>query len=87
MTLQGWIVRIPGEQKLRDRFYSTDSGPIAPTDKFEICRRLGITLTPDTLFETSFSGADESFFKSEPYFTGENGRKFWVYRMDDQLPI
>jgi hypothetical protein len=52
-----------------------------------ICHILGISLTPDTLFEATLQSADKSFLPPEPDFVGENGRKFWVYRMDQQLPV
>src|SRR5258708_26117169 len=33
-------------------------------------------------FERTWKSADESFLPPEPDFRGENGRKFWVYQMD-----
>jgi hypothetical protein len=87
MAHQFWTVRRPAESKLRGRFYASGGGPISSVDKIEICRRLGIWLTPDTLFEPAFKSVEESFLSPEPDFTGENGRNFWVYRMDQQLPI
>jgi hypothetical protein len=69
------------------RFYTSDSGAILPGEKAEICKRLGKSLMPDTLFEGTGWGADESFLRPQPDFTSENGRKFWVYRMDQQLPV
>ena len=82
-----WTVRRPGESRSRGRFYASGGGPISSVDKIEICHRLGIWLTPDTLFEPAFKSVDESVLPEEPDFVGENGRKFWVYRMDQQLPV
>ena len=82
-----WTVRRPGESELRGRFFASGFGPIPPAEKMAICRHLGISLTPDTLLETTSQSADESFLSPEPDFTGENGRNFWVYRMDQQLPV
>jgi hypothetical protein len=81
-----WTVRQTGESKLRGRFYASGAGPIPAADKIEICHRLGIWLTPDTLFEPTHKSADESSLPPEPDFVVENGRKFWVYRLDQQLP-
>jgi hypothetical protein len=52
-----------------------------------VCLRLGIWLTPDTLFEATYKSADESSLPPEPDFRGENGRQFWVYRLDQPLPV
>jgi len=75
------------EAELRGRFFASGSGPPSPVDKMAICHILGISLTPDTLFEATLQSADKSFLPPEPDFVGENGRKFWVYRMDQQLPV
>jgi hypothetical protein len=87
MTRQFWTVRLPGESRSQGRFYASGSGPISSADKIEICHRLGIWLTSDTLFEPTHKIADKSSLPPEPDFVGENGRQFWVYRMDQQLPI
>jgi hypothetical protein len=87
MAQQLWIVRRSAESELRGRFFVSESGPISPADKKEICPILGITLTPDTLFERTWKSAEESFLPPEPDFISESGRRFWVYRMDEQLPI
>ena len=87
MAHQLWTVRRLGELELQGRFFASESGLHSDADKMAICRVLGISLTPDTLFEGTGRSADESFLRSRSYFTGENGRKFWVYRMDEQLPI
>ena len=71
-----WTVRRQGESRIRGRFYASGGGPISSVDKIEICRRLGIWLTPDTLFETTHKSADESSLPPEPDFVGENGRQF-----------
>ena len=87
MAHQLWTVRILGELELQGRFFASESGLPSDADKMAICRILGISLTPDTILEVTGMSADESFLRSRSYFIGENGRKFWVYRMDDQLPI
>jgi hypothetical protein len=87
MAHQLWTVRRPGESELRGRFFASGVGPISPAEKKEICPLLGITLRPDTLFERTWKSADESFLPPEPDFTSENGRRFWVYRLDQQLPV
>jgi hypothetical protein len=88
MAHQLWTVRRWGEEtELRDRFFASDSGSPSPAEKMAICRHLGISLTPDTLFEATHKSTDESFLPPEPDFRGENGRKFWVYQMDQQLPV
>jgi hypothetical protein len=87
MAHQLWTVRRPGESELRGRFFASGVGPISPAEKKEICPLLGITLRPDTLFERTWKSADESFLPPEPDFTSENGRRFWVYRLDQQLPL
>jgi hypothetical protein len=87
MAHQLWTVRSLREFELLGRFFASESGPPSDADKREICTRLGITLTRDTLFETTGRSADENFLRSKSYFTGENGRRFWVYRMYERLPI
>jgi hypothetical protein len=54
MTLDLWTGRRPGEPELRGRFYVSGFGPIPPSDQMTICRRLRITLTPDTFFEATY---------------------------------
>ena len=87
MAHQLWIVRRSAESELRGRFFASESGPPSPADKMAICPLLGITLTPDTLFERTWKSADESFLPPEPDFISESGRRFWVYRLDQQLPV
>ena len=87
MAHQFWTVRLPGESRIQGRFYASGGGPISSADKIEICHRLGIWLRPDTLFEPTLKSADESSLPPEPDFVGENGRRFWVYRMDQPLPV
>ena len=82
MAHQLWTVRSLREFELLGRFFASESGPPSDADKREICTRLGITLTPNTLFEGTGRSADESFLPPEPDFRGESGRKFWVYRPD-----
>jgi hypothetical protein len=67
-----WTVRLPGESRIQGRFYASGSVPISSADKIEICHRLGIWLTPDTLFEPTHKSADESSLPPEP---GLRGRK------------
>jgi hypothetical protein len=87
MAHQLWTVRRWGEEtELRGRFFASDSGPPSPAEKMAICRHLGISLTPDALLEATSQSADESSLPPEPDLVGENGRKFWVYRLDQQLP-
>jgi hypothetical protein len=38
-------------------------------------------------FASTYKSADKSFLPPEPDFRGENGRKYRVYRMDQQLPV
>ena len=87
MAHQLWTVRRPGESELRGRFFVSEFGPISPAEKMAICRHLGISLTPDTIVESTSQSADESSLPPEPDFRGENGRKFWVYQMDQPLPV
>ncbi len=87
MAHQLWIVRRSGASELRGRFYASGFGPPSPAEKMAICRHLGITLTPDTLFERTWKTAEESFLRPEPDFISESGRRFWVYRLDQQLPV
>jgi hypothetical protein len=87
MAHQLWIVRRSGESELRGLFYASGLGPISRAEKMAICRLLRISLTPDTLFQRTWKSADESFLPPEPDFRGEKGRKFWVYQMDQPLPI
>jgi hypothetical protein len=87
MTYELWTVRRPGEPELKGKFFASKSEPIAPADQVEISRRLGITLTSDTLFEVTSQSVDESFLPPEPHFRGESGRKYWVYQMDQQSPV
>ena len=87
MAHQLWTVRIPGESELKGRFFASGVGPISSAEKKEISPLLGISLTPETLFEGTGRSADESFLPPEPDFRGENGRKFWVYRTNDPLPV
>jgi hypothetical protein len=76
MAHQLWTVRRPGESELLGRFFVSGFGPIPPAEKMAICRHLGITLTPNTLFEGTYESASELFLPPEPDFRGENGRKF-----------
>jgi hypothetical protein len=87
MAPRFWIVRRRAEPRIRGQFYASGAGPIASADKMKICRHLGIRRTPDTLFEPTYKSVDESFLPPEPDFIGENWRKFWVYRPDQQMPI
>jgi hypothetical protein len=87
MAHQLWIVRRSGESELRGLFYASGLGPISRVEKMVICRLLRISLTRHTLFERTWKNADESFLPPEPDFTSENGRKFWVNRLDQQLPV
>ena len=82
-----WIVRRSGASELRGRFYASGFGPPSPAEKMAICRHLGISLTPDTLFERTWRRTDESFLRPEPDFISENGRRFRVYRLDQPLPV
>src|SRR5258708_40189997 len=87
MTRQFWTVRLAGESRIRGRFCARGGGPISSANKIEISHRLGIWLTPDTLFEPTHKSADESSLPPEPHFEGENGMKFWAYSIDQQPPI
>jgi hypothetical protein len=81
-----FAVRKLGEMELRGRFYSTDPSELSIAEKHLICQHLGFYLEDDILFEPTAWSLGEALIGRSPDLTMRNGRQFWIYRPDEQLP-
>jgi hypothetical protein len=66
-------------------FYSNDNGDLSPAEKRAVCEKLSCRLTGDLFFEPSRKSVGDAFLSTRPDYE-DSGRKFWVYRLGEQLP-
>jgi hypothetical protein len=71
--------------KLLGKFYTNDLAPLSRGEKHLICEHLNLAFEDELFFEATALACSEAAIGRPPDYTLINGRKFWIYRPDQQL--
>src|SRR5258708_5565523 len=72
--------------KLLGKFYTNDLASLSRGEKHLICEHLNLAFEDELLFEATAWACSDAVIGRPPDYTLTNGRKFWIYQSDQQLP-
>lgn len=83
LTTPGEAHRAP---ELLGKFYTSDNSPLSSAEKDLICKHLNLAFDDGLLFEATALACGDVLIGRPPDYTTKEGRKFWIYRRNEQLP-
>jgi hypothetical protein len=94
MSNRLFTITAPGtpnrQPQLLGKFYTSDPAPLSTAEKNLICQHLGITFRTfedGLLFEPTAWACDDALIGRSPDYTLIDGRRLWIYRPDEPLPV
>jgi hypothetical protein len=75
--------------RLLGKFYTSDPTPLSTAEKHLLCQHLGVTfrIEDGLLFERTAWSCEDALIGRTPDYTLIDGRKLWIYRPDEPLPV